>query len=160
MIEPLFLDTAITPTRSLTPMGRGKLIGLFAALNLISALIFFRTGASPVVLFVGLVVAALTTALTVSGRQSRPREHIRICARHVRVSRRARGREALIWESATAFTRVSFQDDGFGAGAVKLRLSAREIEIASDLSRSERQALVRSVEEAIRRAKSVRFEAS
>jgi uncharacterized membrane protein len=158
MIEPIFLDTVITPTRSLTPSGRGKLIGVFAALSLASALIFFRMGASPVVLFVGLVVAALGTALNVSGRQNRAQEHIRICTRHVRVSRRARGREALVWESPTHFTRVSFHDDDFGAGTVKLRLSGRELEIASELSRTERQALVRSVEEAIRQAKSLRYE--
>jgi uncharacterized membrane protein len=158
MNEPLFLDAAIIPRRSLSETGRAKIIGVFAAINLMSGLIFFKLGASFIILFLGAVVGALYAALAISARPPLQREHIRICVRHVRVTRRARGRDQVLWESPTAFTRVSLVDDDFGAGALWLRLSAKEIRIAEHLSRPERQALARQVEAAIVQARKWRFD--
>ncbi|NOZ33646.1 MAG: DUF2244 domain-containing protein [Alphaproteobacteria bacterium] len=74
---PLF-DALLRPHRSLNVSGV-RLVVLFAAsLALIPGLIFFAMGAWPVVGFLGLDVAALYWALSVSLRDGRTRERVRI----------------------------------------------------------------------------------
>jgi len=152
MTETLFMDSIIRPNRSLSADGRRKVILAFAGLSLIPAFIFSRAGAAPVLIYIALVVGAVIAALGLSARRGETHERVRVSARRIAVSRHAPHNETLIWESATAFTRVTMIDDEFGPGVLKLQLSGREIQIARDLSRPERLAFARHLKLAISRA--------
>jgi uncharacterized membrane protein len=152
MTETLFMDSIIRPNRSLSADGRRKVILAFAGLSLIPAVIFMRVGAAPVLIYIALVVGAVIAALALSARQGETHERVRVSARRIAVSRHAPGGETLVWESATAFTRVAMIDEEFGPGVLKLQLSGREIQIARDLSRPERLAFAHRLKLAISRA--------
>ncbi len=152
MTETLFMDSIIRPNRSLSAVGRRKLIAAVAGLSLIPAVIFLRAGAGPVLIYIALVVAAVIGALALSARRGETHERVRVSARRIAVSRHASGADTLIWESATAFTRVTMIDEAFGPGVLKLQLSGREIQIARELSRPERAAFARHLKLAMSRA--------
>jgi uncharacterized membrane protein len=152
MTETLFMDSIIRPNRSLSPDGRRKVILVFAGLSLVPAVIFMRAGALPVLIYIALVVAAVIAALAASARRGETHERVRVSARRIEVSRHAPGGETLVWESATAFTRVTLSDEDLGQGALKLQLSGREIQIGRDLSRPERLAFARHLKLAMSRA--------
>jgi len=151
MSETLFMDSIIRPNRSLSAHGRRKLILAFAGLSLIPAAIFMRAGAVPVLIYIAMVVAVVA-ALRLSARRGETHERVRVSARRIAVSRHAPGEETLVWESATAFTRVTMIDEEFGPGVLKLELSGREIQIARELSRPERLAFARHLKLAMSRA--------
>jgi uncharacterized membrane protein len=152
MTETLFMDSIIRPNRSLSAAGRRKVILAFAGLSLIPAVIFSRAGAAPVLIYIALVVAAVIAALRFSARRGEMHERVRVSARRVAVSRHGPGEETLVWESATAFTRVTMIDEEFGPGVLKLQLSGREIQIARELSRPERLAFAHHLKLAMSRA--------
>jgi uncharacterized membrane protein len=127
-------------------------IAVFAGFSLVPAVIFARVGAAPVLIYMGLVVAAVMVALGVSVRRGKAHERVRVSARRIMVSRHGRGEETLVWESATAFTRVTMIEEGFGHGVLKLELSGREIQIGRELSRPERRAFARHLRLAMSRA--------
>jgi uncharacterized membrane protein len=152
MTDTLFMDSIIRPHRSLSADGRRWVIALFAGFSLIPAVIFARVGAAPVLIYIGLVVSAVIVALRLSARRGETHERIRVSARRIAVSRHGRGEETLVWESATAFTRVTMIEEEFGHGVLKLELSGREIQIGRELSRPERLAFARHLKLAMSRA--------
>jgi len=152
MTDTLFMDSIIRPHRSLSADGRRRLIAVFAGFSLIPALIFARLGAAPVLIYIALVVAAVIAALRLSARRGETHERIRVSARRIAVSRQGPGEEVLVWESATAFTRVTMTEEEFGHGVLKLELSGREIQIGRELSRPERLAFARHLKLAMSRA--------
>jgi uncharacterized membrane protein len=84
--RPLFA-ARLTPHRSLSPHGIRIVVGLLAALALLPGLIFYLSGAWPVVGFMGLDVLALYFALTWSFREGRRYEQVTLWADRLEVKR-------------------------------------------------------------------------
>jgi uncharacterized membrane protein len=153
MEAPLLMDATIAPNRALSPRGLVVLLGVLGALNAAMAVVFVIMRAGLILPFLGLDMAAVTIAFLVSNRRTRERERVRVSVDEIRVTRRDRSGEHLVWSSPTIFTRVVFLDDDLGAGEVRLRISDRETLVAGALSRPERLAFVAALETAIRNAR-------
>jgi uncharacterized membrane protein len=81
-------------------------------------------------------------------------ERVRVSAAEVTVTRETPTARQVIWESPTAFTRVTTErDEDDRITALTLRLSARHTEVAAALSPKERGEFGRALEDAIWRAK-------
>lgn len=148
----LHLDAVLAPHRSLSKRGLVILLALIGLYNLLLAAFLFAIGAFPVPIFLGLDFVAVIVAFTVSNGRSRSAERVQVTADHVRVTRRARGREQTVWTSPTAFTRVSV-DSRARETQVRLRLSNRALSVGASLGPKERTAFAAKLEAAIRAAR-------
>jgi uncharacterized membrane protein len=158
MDEPFFMDAVITPHRSMSSKGFIILIGVLTGINATSAAFFVMLGAGPVPIFLGLDVMAVIVAFAVSNRTARRHERIRVTASEVRVSLASPRGEQTVWVSPTAFTRLALVGDAGDADHLRLRLSDRELRVARDLSRPERQAFAKALDTALWRARSNRIQ--
>lgn len=158
MSAALFMDAEIRPNRSLSERGFIVLISIVTLLNCISAGVFIAMGAMLVPVFLGLDVAAIVIAFLASFRAAKRVERVQVSARDVRVTRETPKLSELIWESPTAFTRVSLERDADDRAVdLRLRLSGREAAIARALSPAERAAFAQALETAIGNAKRARI---
>ena len=157
MDGPYFMDAVITPNRSLSRRGFIILISVMTGINLITAFGFYAIGAAPIPFFLGFDLLAVILAFAVS-RRSGVDERIQVTAEEVRVLlRRREGAEQIVWSSPTAFTQVDLDGDAGAATDLRLRLSGRQIPVATKLSRPERLAFAQALHEAIRQARGSGF---
>lgn len=155
MIAALYMDAVITPNRSLSERGFVVLISIVTLANLAAAFIFLRMGATLVPIFLGVDVLAIFVAFTVSFRAARNVERVQVSQSDVVVTLETPRASRVVWESPTAFTRVSVlkdEEDGRVVG-LRLALSGRERSVAAALSPGERAAFAVALQDAIRRAK-------
>jgi uncharacterized membrane protein len=153
MGSPLYMDAEIRPNRSLSERGFIILISVVTAANCASALIFIRMGATFVPIFLAVDLLAVVVAFLVSFRAARLVERVQVTSRDVRVTQEAPHWSRVIWESPTAFTRVSVEREEGRTVGLKLALSGRELAVAAALSPRERAEFARALERAIWRAK-------
>jgi uncharacterized membrane protein len=155
MVRGLYMDAVITPNRSLSERGFVVLISIVTLANLAAAFVFLRMGATFVPIFLGVDVLAILVAFTVSFRQALRRERVQVSQSDVVVTVETPKASRVVWESPTAFTRVSVVRDEFDGRVVGLRLalSGRETAVADALSPGERAAFAEALEEAIWRAR-------
>lgn len=154
MDAPLFMDAVISPNRALSSRGLATLLAIFIGLDAALGLVFALMGAGLVVAFMGVGAVALALALAISNRRTRDQERVQVSPVEVRVIRRVRAAETIVWSSPTAFTRVELIDGEASAGELRLRLRERQVEVAHALSRPERLVFAEALEKAIRRAQS------
>ena len=155
MIGALYMDAVITPNRSLSERGFVVLISVVTLANLAAAYVFLRMGATFVPIFLGVDVMAIFVAFTVSFRAARRVERVQVSQADVVVTVETPKESRVVWESPTAFTRVSVlkdEEDGRVVG-LRLALSGRETSVAAALSPGERAVFDAALEEAIWRAK-------
>lgn len=157
MSTALFMDAEIRPNRSLSQRGFIVLISIVTLLNCISAGVFIAMGAMFVPVFLGLDLAAIVVAFLASFRAAKRVERVQVSARDVRVTRETPQVSEVLWESPTAFTRVSLQRDADDRAVdLRLQISGREAPIARALSPVERAAFAQALEAAIWNAKRAR----
>jgi uncharacterized membrane protein len=154
MDTPLFMNAVISPNRALSARGLVVLLAVFIGLDAALALVFALMGAALVIGFMAVGVGALAVAFVISNRRTRDQERVQVSPLEVRVIRRVRRAETVVWTSPTAFTRVELVDGETSAGELRLRLRERQVEVAHALSRPERLAFAQALESAIRRAQS------
>ena len=153
MTTALYMDAVITPNRSLSTRGFVVLISAVTVLNCLSAAVFVAMGASLVPVFLALDVAAVTVAFLVSFQAAKQVERVQVSAREVRVTRETPNSSQLIWESPTAFTRVSMEIEDERVVDVRLALSGRDLPVAVALSPPERAEFAKALQKAISSAK-------
>lgn len=153
MIGSLYMDAVITPNRSLSERGFIVLIGVVTVANVASASVFLLMGAHLVPIFLGLDLAAIVVAFLVSFRAGKVVERVQVSAHDVRVTRETPRASLLVWESPTAFTRVSVERDEGRVVGLRLALSGRETAVAAALSPRERAEFAKALERAIWQAK-------
>ena len=129
------------------------LIALITALNCACAALFLSMGAVFVPMFLGLDVLAVTVALLASFSAARQIERIRVTGLAVRVTYETPTWSRIVWESPTAFTRVSLRTEDDQAIGLSLALSGKEEQVAKALSPPERAQFARALEGAIWKAK-------
>ncbi|HEX5377779.1 MAG TPA: DUF2244 domain-containing protein [Phenylobacterium sp.] len=157
MDDVVFMDAEIRPHRSLSQRGFIVLISVVTALNCASAAVFVAMGAYFVPVFLGLDVVAVVVAFLASFAAARQIERVRVTDRAVRVTRETPKATTLVWESPTAFTRVSLLTEDDQAVDLRVALSGKEAPVARALSPGERAQFAKALEGAIREARRPRF---
>lgn len=154
MAWPLYMDAEIKPHRSLSQRGFIILICVITAANVASALVFLSLHADLVPIFLGVDVIAIIVAFLASFRAARMIERVQVSAAEVKVTYEAGDRVRVVWESPTAFTRVTTErDEDNRCTALRLALSGRQTAVAAALSPRERGEFAKALEEAIWKAK-------
>lgn len=158
MTDRVFMDAEIRPNRSLSERGFIILICIVTFLNCCSAAIFLSVGATLIPLFLGADVIAIAVAFLVSFAAGRQIERVLVTDRAVQVIRETPKWRQVVWESPTAFTRVSIQtEEDDRAVDVRLALSNKDAPVAAALNPTERAAFGRALEDAIRTARNARW---
>jgi len=151
---PLFMDAEIKPNRSLSERGFVILIAFITLVNVASAIVFLNKGAAMIVPFLGLDLVAIIVAFVVSYRSGQIIERVQVSSAEIRVTWESPKAQRLVWESATAFTRVTTErDEEDRVMALRLSLSGRETPVAAALSPGERGEFAKALEDAIWRAR-------
>ena len=149
MIGQTYMDAVITPHRSLSERGFIILISVVTLANCCSAAVFVHMGAIYVPFFLGIDVLAILVAFLVSFNAARRIERVTITAREVVVTHEAPNWTRTVWESPTAFTRVSVVREENRTVGLRLALSGREVAVAQALSPRERGEFAKALEKAI-----------
>lgn len=151
------MDATITPNRSLSKRGFAVLLGALAAVNGVTAAMFWIAGAWPVPVFLGLDVLAVWFAFRVSYRGARLLERVQVSAEEVRVRYETPRGGRTVWATPTAFTAVAVEEADEPGSRVRLSLSGRRLTVGAALSPKERTAFGRALETAVLRARSERW---
>jgi uncharacterized membrane protein len=156
MDSPLYMDAEIRPHRSLSERGFVVLITVVTLANCASAAVFILLKAFYVPFFLGIDVIAVVVAFLASFKAARQVQRVRVTSRDVTVTHETPKTRRVVWESPTAFTRVSVQREEGRAVGVRLSLSGRELSVAQALSPRERGEFADALEDAIRAARAER----
>lgn len=149
MLGQTYMDAVITPHRSLSERGFIILISIVTLANCCSAAVFVHMGAVLVPFFLGIDVVAIIVAFLVSFSSARRVERVTITARDIVVTHEAPNWTRTVWESPTAFTRVSVVREEDRTVGLRLALSGREVAVAQALSPRERGEFAKALELAI-----------
>jgi uncharacterized membrane protein len=153
MLGQTYMDAVITPHRSLSERGFIILISIVTLANCCSAAVFVHMGAVYVPFFLGIDVLAIVAAFLVSFSAAKRIERVTITAREIVVTHEAPNWTRTVWESPTAFTRVSVVREEDRTVALRLALSGREVSVAEALSPRERGEFAKALERAISEAR-------
>ena len=156
MTDTVFMDAEIRPNRSLSKRGFKILISVVIAANLACAALFIALGAYFVPMFLGLDVLAVVVAFQVSFAAAKQVERVRVTDRAVRITRETPRHSRVVWESPTAFTKVSVIMDDDQPVDLRVALSGKQTHLARALSPKERAEFARALEAAIRDARRAR----
>ncbi|MDP2011880.1 MAG: DUF2244 domain-containing protein [Phenylobacterium sp.] len=157
MDDLVFMDAEIRPNRSLSRRGFVVLITVLTVLNCASAAVFLSMGAVFVPMFLGLDLVAVVVAFLVSFAAAKQIERVRVTDRQVQVFQETPTWKKLMWESPTAFTRVTLLTEDDHAIDLRLTLSGKEAPVARALSPAERAEFAKALEGAIYSARRARF---
>jgi len=150
----LYMDAEIKPNRSLSERGFIILISVITIANVASAAVFVRMGAHFVLPFLGIDLLAVIVAFLASFRAGRVIERIQVSPAEVKVTYETPKDSRVVWESPTAFTRITLErDEEDRVMALHLALSGRETAVAAALSPGERGEFAKALEEAIWKAR-------
>lgn len=154
MSRPLYMDAEIKPNRSLSERGFVILISIITVANVASAAVFVKMGAHYVTPFLGLDLLAVVIAFLASYKSGRVVERVQVSPAQVRITYETAKEHRVVWESPTAFTRVTTErDEEDRVMSLRLALSGRETAVAAALSPGERREFALALEEAIWKAK-------
>ncbi|WP_293897571.1 DUF2244 domain-containing protein [Phenylobacterium sp.] len=154
MTWPLYMDAEIKPNRSLSERGFIVLISVITLANVGSAIVFLQMHASLVPIFLAIDVVAIVVAFLASFRAGRMIERVQVSAAEIKVTYETPRYVRLVWESPTAFTRVTTErDEDDRVTALRLALSGRQTAVALALSPRERGEFAKALEDAIWRAR-------
>ena len=153
MDDLVFMDAEIRPNRSLSQRGFVVLITVVTVLNCAAAAVFIAMGAYLIPVFLGLDLVAIVVAFLVSFAAAKQIERVLVTDRQVQVFRETPTWRKLMWESPTAFTRVTLLTEDDHAVDLRLALSGKEAQVAAALSPSERAEFAKALEDAIYRAR-------
>ena len=149
MAWPLYMDAEIKPNRSLSQRGFIVLICVITAANVASAIVFLSLKANLVPIFLGVDVVAIVVAFLASFRAARIIERVQVSAAEVKVTHEAGDQVRVVWESPTAFTRVTTErDEDNRCTALRLALSGRQTAVGAALSPRERGEFAKALEQA------------
>jgi len=151
---PLYMDAEIKPNRSLSERGFIILVSIITVANVASAAVFVRMGAHYVAPFLGLDLVAVIIAFMASYKSGRVIERVQVSPAEVRITYETTKEIRVVWESPTAFTRVTTEcDEEDRVMALRLALSGRETAVAAALSPGERGEFAKALQDAIWKAK-------
>ncbi|MBX7247436.1 MAG: DUF2244 domain-containing protein [Caulobacteraceae bacterium] len=151
--SPPLLDVSMTSNRSLSRAAGIAVVGGYALVSAVFAVILAAQGFWPVAPFLGLDVAGLALGFWIIGRR-RTYEDVTVGASEIIVRRRRPGMRPLERRWPTLWTRLDREDDpDFGCQAVRLSHRGRDMVIGQMLSPIDRSRFAAAMEEAMRRAR-------
>jgi uncharacterized membrane protein len=150
------MDAEIRPNRSLSKRGFKILLSVVIAANLACGVLFLSIGAWFVPMFLGLDVLAVVIAFRASFAAAKQVERVRVTDRAVRITRETPRHSRVVWESPTAFTRVSVIMDDDQPVDLRVALSGKQTHVARALGSKERAEFARALDDAIRAARRAR----
>ena len=151
--DPIF-SARLTPHRALSRRGRMVVVALVAVLAGIPSIVFFSLGAWPVLGFLGLDVAAVWLALTLSDRSGKRFEQVTLYPDRLEVLQvSARGREARARFRPSAVRLLVERNFDERVTSLKLRSPERELEIGTFLDFADRASFARAFGTALRKAR-------
>ncbi|PIB94396.1 DUF2244 domain-containing protein [Caulobacter sp. FWC2] len=157
MAAPIYMDTLITPNRSLSDRGMKIVLGVVIAFNLLIALFLLVLRAPVVLPFLGLDVLGVWLGLRASARAARRAERVHVTAEAITVSREDEKGSRQIWTSPTAFTRVGVEQPGEHEARVRLMIYRRRLTIGRALAPVERMDFANALQDAVRAARNERW---
>ena len=157
MDDLVFMDAEIRPNRSLSRRGFVVLITVLTVLNCASAAVFLSMGAVFVPMFLGLDLVAVVVAFLVSFAAAKQIERVRVTDRQVQVFQETPTWKKLMWESPTAFTRVTLLTEDDHATLFCRPAKCSRARVARPHSPSKRAEFAKALEGAIYSARRARF---
>ncbi len=157
--ETLYLDTVLTPNRSLSERGFAIGMAIVAVVFFLTGLMFWSMGAVPVLGFFGLDMVAIWLAFRLSFRKLNEQTHVTVSARAIRLSHRdARGRvrEA---EVPSAFARVELDEPVTASSWLRIEHGRTAWVIGRFLTSAERKAFAGALRQALKAARAERLPA-
>lgn len=147
--EALLFDVVVYPHRSLSPTGFLALMSVLCACSFMVGMVFFLSGAWPVVGFMGLDVLVVYVAFRLNYRAARAYETVRL--RHgeleiTQVDQRGRGRRIVFQPYWLA---VDMDDPPRHGSRLTLRSHGRWLEIGRFLTPEEKLDLARALRRAL-----------
>lgn len=156
---PVYLDTVLTPNRSLSDRGFNLIMALIGAASLVVGLAFLSMGALPVIGFFGLDVLAIWLAFRWHRRSQQERTRVRITAETLDLHHVfANGREKRA-QIPSAFARIELDEPALPRSDLRIEHGRTAFVIGRFLTPKQRQALAATLREALRRAQAERHPA-
>ena len=149
LAPPLHFNALITPHRSLSMRGFAILIGIVAAVNFASGVLFMAKGAWPVFGFCGLEVAAVWWAFRANYRSARAHETVQLSDDELRVRRVDAKGKAQAFSFQPYWVKVALHEEPDESTHLHLTSHGRGIEVAAALSPPERADFARALERAL-----------
>ena len=149
LAPPLHFNALITPHRSLSMRGFAILIGIVAAVNFASGVLFMAKGAWPVFGFCGLEVAAVWWAFRANYRSARAHETVQLSDDELRVRRVDAKGKAQAFSFQPYWVKVALHEEPDESTHLHLTSHGRGIEVAAALPPPERADFARALERAL-----------
>ena len=150
--DGLFFDAEIRPHRSLPNIGFYALMAAVTLISFTAGIAFLLIGAWPILGFFGLDVLLIWLAFRLSYHEGRSREHIRITADEIRVSRVSAFGHRTEFRLPLGWTRVELQKLSKKEQQAQLVHKGKRLIIGALLSPAERESLAHAVEKALKKA--------
>jgi uncharacterized membrane protein len=149
LAPPLHFNALITPHRSLSMRGFAILIGIVAAVNFASGVLFMAKGAWPVFGFCGLEVVAVWWAFRANYRSARAHETVQLSDDELRVRRVDAKGHARAFSFQPYWVRLALREEPDESTHLHLTSHGRRLEVAAALSVPERADFARALERAL-----------
>jgi uncharacterized membrane protein len=151
--KPIFAAT-LTPHRSLTPRGKGVVIGLVSAMALVPGVLFYLAGAWPVIGFMGLDVLAIWAAMSISMRSGKAQEVLTLWPTALELKKvDAKGKEEILTFVPQDVRFVIDRDYNERVNALWLKEQNRRVALGAFLSTDEKLSLSKVFGTALRKAR-------
>lgn len=137
-VGPVLFRAVIRPHRSLSPAGFRRLMACVAGLSLGTGLIFFLSGAWPVIGFMGVDVALLYWAFRASYRSGQARETVELTGDALIVERADPADRRQRWTFQPTWLRVHLDDPLRPGSQITLSSHGRHLVVGGFLSPDER----------------------
>lgn len=150
---PLLFDAVVYPHRSLGPTGFLVLMGALCGCSFTIGLIFYLSGAWPVVGFLGLDILVVYVAFRLNYRAARAYETLRLTPAELEITQvdaRGRGRRIVFQPYWLA---VDMDDPPRRDSRLTLRTHGRWLEIGRFLTPEEKLGLAQALRQALSRAR-------
>ena len=158
MMSSFRQDPSIT-RQKLKPGTVRRIVGYAKPYKLYLSLFLAATILDALITVVNPLLLAVIIAFAASNRAAARNERIQVTASEVRVLLQSAKGVKTVWSSPTAFTRVALVGQAGDEDDLRLQLSDRELRVARDLSRPERQVFAKALDRAIWRARTGQLQA-
>ncbi len=148
--ELVFFHATIHPHRSLSQRGFRRLMMCVAVASTAIGLVFFLSGAWPIVGFMGLDVLVLYLAFKASYRSAADYERVELTSSRLLVER-VQARRRLSWSFQPTWLRVTLEDPPGHHSQITLSTHGRHLVVGRALSPPERQDFAQALRVALHR---------
>lgn len=156
-VQKLYLDAVLTPNRALSQTGFVLVMTVVGLLSFGAGIAFISIGAFPVIGFFGLDALLIWLAFRYNFRSLKQATHIQVCAETVSLSHKRPGKDPIIAELPTAFTRIDLAQPDRKPSELRVSFKDQTWVIGRFLTPKERRSFKRALDAAIHSARHERY---